>query len=300
MKTAIYVDETRQTEFAESLDHAVAVDPRLSYTTLGRILHRSHSKLSQIRTNKAQLPVEMYEAWFRNILPKIAKRLDDYESIGIDAMREFDREKFEQNPHQAAHAIGRKPGTVRSQLKSKQGNRYITYDLYDFFTKKPPYIKLFPELAQKHPATKPIDSSEIILAQTNEQLRRLSAMGIYPGVVSYLITGQNRFYIGFDKLSTLRRDKFQTAVQTLDDLKEFVECCRQWFTRLHLQVTAEDLELKSGKTLLELRDDCIKYLDAPDFLNTQINASGPTPPVIARGKALTILGMERFVELKQK
>ena len=301
MKTAVYVDVDKQKEFTQSIERAASVDPRLTYSALGRVLHRSHGNLSQIRTQKAQLPVAVYETWFKHVLPKINERLAEYEAIGIDKMREFDSKKFENSPNQnqVARAIGQKKGIVRAQLKSPKGNRYIVYNLYDFFTNKTPYIKLFPELTQKKAVAKPLDSTEIMLAQTNEQLRRLSSMGVVISAAAYLITGNEHFYISFDKRSMIQRDKFRVAIQTLDDLKEFTECCRQWFTRLRLQPSAEELELKSGKTLLELQDDCTKYLNAPGFLNAQINAKGSTPPIISRGKALTILGMERFVELKQ-
>lgn len=293
MKTQVYVNSEETDEFIQSINHYRKLDPRLNNPQFANLLKISAGFLGKLLKKQEQLSKHLYNLWFDEIELKLARRIENYQEIGIDEMIEQIKNLLPKKREEVEKTLLISDDRIKLALKRRRIKTIL--NIYDVLNAKPLYNSPLDNLAEQNIA---IDDDQAIINEVLSYLKNITkSTGNIKAVNHFLCPQKPNIYTRLlhSPYHHLRESNRNALKDTMDDLKIFEDKVNEAATLLGnaKQIRISKIEKLTNKTVSQLIDDCSRFFNSDKFL---INYTTKAPVIsISRRKAITLIATERMV-----
>lgn len=133
MATLSFIDDRIKKEFLKGLEKLESKDPRLTKTTLSRILGHGPGYVSGLYSPNNHLSEKTYQNWQNKIKKDLNQRIDDYESMDTQSLVDYCNQALENlnNRIKICNTLNITENTLLSTVHTNNPQRKRLLSIYD-------------------------------------------------------------------------------------------------------------------------------------------------------------------------
>lgn len=255
MATLSYVDDSVKKEFLKELEQLTSKDPRLTKTTLSRILGHGPGYVSGLYLEENHLSEKTYQNYENNIKNELIKRINDYESMDIQQLIDYCDQAVENLSNRAkiCNALKITENTLLSTIHTNKPQRKRLLSIYDVLKG----YRIYP--SHKHQTTD--RRYPKIVQEVRSEIKKLSEYGV---TLRGLCVILNITYGKLSRTLVIQRitaRKQREAIELLKKLRNYYQLIQQMkpintFEQLKKEYSVSDEQIetlltKMGKPNIE-------------------------------------------------